>query len=264
VLGLPRSASAEQIKAAYRKEALKWHPDRHPEASREAASVRFKAISAAYQELSDDSARRDGDAARAAAGFDSQRGRARSEPFRGRGPERPSGFSQADAERLFREAFGGAASYADVLRAMEQAQRRGGLGAAAGAFEAALAAALRQSQGGTAYGRASTSTSSQVVQLPNGERVIRTTTVRVDADGSQHTTVSERSLGRASYGNEAYGSEQGAPGQAMPAGLAAAALGALSPLLARFGAVASGLLVRSLVSAMGVVLRTVLRRLFGR
>jgi preprotein translocase subunit Sec63 len=49
VLGVPRSASADDIKAAYRREALKWHPDRHPESEREAATARFKAVSEAYQ-----------------------------------------------------------------------------------------------------------------------------------------------------------------------------------------------------------------------
>lgn len=53
VLGLPRSADADQIKKAYRKLALKWHPDRHPKEGREAAEAKFKQLSEAYEVLSD-------------------------------------------------------------------------------------------------------------------------------------------------------------------------------------------------------------------
>ncbi len=53
-LGVPRGASAEDVKKAYRKLAMKWHPDRHPEGpKRVEAEQKFKHISEAYEVLSD-------------------------------------------------------------------------------------------------------------------------------------------------------------------------------------------------------------------
>jgi len=52
ILGVTKSASAEEIKKAYRKQALEWHPDRHKD-EKEAAEKRFKEVNEAYQILSD-------------------------------------------------------------------------------------------------------------------------------------------------------------------------------------------------------------------
>ena len=51
VLGVPPTASLEQIKAAYRRQAVKHHPDRNPESAK--ASAEFRRCSEAYQVLSD-------------------------------------------------------------------------------------------------------------------------------------------------------------------------------------------------------------------
>lgn len=53
VLGVAREASQDEIKKAYRKLALKWHPDRHAGDGAEEAEATFKRISEAYEVLSD-------------------------------------------------------------------------------------------------------------------------------------------------------------------------------------------------------------------
>lgn len=56
VLGLQKGASADDIKGAYRKAALKWHPDRWvsgTDAEKKTAEEKFKEASEAYSVLSD-------------------------------------------------------------------------------------------------------------------------------------------------------------------------------------------------------------------
>jgi molecular chaperone DnaJ len=52
VLGVARDASGDQIKSAYRKAAMRWHPDRNPENKQE-AEENFRQASEAYSILSD-------------------------------------------------------------------------------------------------------------------------------------------------------------------------------------------------------------------
>ena len=51
VLGIEKSASADEIKRAYRKLAGKYHPDRNP--GDKSAEEKFKEIGEAYEVLSD-------------------------------------------------------------------------------------------------------------------------------------------------------------------------------------------------------------------
>jgi molecular chaperone DnaJ len=52
VLGVARTANVDEIKSAYRKAALKWHPDRNPQNKQE-AEVKFRECTEAYSVLSD-------------------------------------------------------------------------------------------------------------------------------------------------------------------------------------------------------------------
>jgi molecular chaperone DnaJ len=111
VLGVPRDATADQIKKAYRKLARKNHPDVNP--GDRAAEERFKEISRAHDVLSDETQRKNYDEFGEDAlqgGFDPERAREyqrwQESAARGRG----GGFSGRRAEaRGFEDIFGGAA-----------------------------------------------------------------------------------------------------------------------------------------------------------
>src|SRR5271170_3707464 len=97
VLGVDRTSDTEEIKKAYRKLALKYHPDRNP--NDKAAEEKFKELGQAYEALSDPQSRAAYDQYGHAA-FDS-RARAR------------SGFHEPGD--IFREVFGNASIFEDLF-----------------------------------------------------------------------------------------------------------------------------------------------------
>jgi molecular chaperone DnaJ len=96
LLGISRGATQDEIKKAYRKNAIKYHPDKNEGDPQ--AEAKFKQISEAYEVLSDDKKRQIYDQY----GADALRGGGMG------GPGAPGGFSSMEeALRTFMGAFGG-------------------------------------------------------------------------------------------------------------------------------------------------------------
>ncbi|ORX74142.1 DnaJ-domain-containing protein, partial [Linderina pennispora] len=55
-LGIDASATQDEVRKAYRKQSLKWHPDKNPNC-REEAERKFKLLAEAYEVLSDPESR---------------------------------------------------------------------------------------------------------------------------------------------------------------------------------------------------------------
>lgn len=105
-LGVSRDASPEEIKKAYRKKALEFHPDRNP--GNPKAEAQFKLVSEAYEVLSDESRRRTYDQY----GEEGLRGSA----GMGGAGGFPGGFSSMEeALRTFMGAFGGGRGGGDSI-----------------------------------------------------------------------------------------------------------------------------------------------------
>ncbi|MEQ9146228.1 MAG: molecular chaperone DnaJ [Parvibaculaceae bacterium] len=97
LLGVDRKATADELKKAYRKLAMKYHPDKNPGDAE--AEKKFKEISEAYEVLKDDQQR---------AAYD-QYGHAAFEGGMGGGPRGPGGFNPdfgSSMSDIFDDLFG--------------------------------------------------------------------------------------------------------------------------------------------------------------
>ncbi|XP_055967687.1 dnaJ homolog subfamily B member 2 isoform X1 [Sorex fumeus] len=105
ILDVPPNASADDIKKAYRKKALQWHPDKNPD-NKEFAEKKFKEVAEAYEVLSDKHKReiydRYGREGLTGAGS----GPSRAGTDTGQGGAPAFVFSFRSPEEVFREFFG--------------------------------------------------------------------------------------------------------------------------------------------------------------
>ncbi|TMW64870.1 hypothetical protein Poli38472_009037 [Pythium oligandrum] len=113
VLNVERTATDEEIKKAYRKMAIKYHPDKNLD-NKDEAEAKFKQIGEAYSVLSDEGKRRHYD----------RFGKAGMNGAVGGGGQGGMPFQGHDAEEIFRAFFGGQDPFSMFFQ--EGMQARGG------------------------------------------------------------------------------------------------------------------------------------------
>jgi molecular chaperone DnaJ len=126
ILGVKKEATKAEIKSAYRKAALKWHPDKNQD-NKDEAETKFKEINEAYQVLSDEKKKQSYDQFGHAA-FDPSGGMG-GNPFAGGTRQGPFTYTYStsgnpfenadfgDPFEIFEQFFGGGGGFSGFSRA---------------------------------------------------------------------------------------------------------------------------------------------------
>ncbi|OQR86282.1 hypothetical protein ACHHYP_10712 [Achlya hypogyna] len=196
VLEVPETATEAEVKLAYRKLAIKWHPDKNKDPS---AEDRFKKIGEAYAVLSDPVKRQEYD-------HDRKYGRSRgtgASAYAGYGDAAYEPFTFFDARDIFQAFFGGHDPFMDPPRSSSRGSGRmrrdpfsfGGLSMmmddmfSMGGGGNVMSMSSFGGFGGGGYTSSSSSTS--MYRDHTGQTITKKTTSIQHADGRVETKVEE-------------------------------------------------------------------------
>ena len=170
ILGVSKDATPEEIRKAYKKLAIKWHPDKHVDDKKE-AEEKFKEIAGAYSVLSDPEKKREYDTGGMDFGFDD--------------------FDNLDPFAMFEDFFGkihgkhgGFGNFGFGFDDDEDDFFGGGFGFGKGF-------GFKDDFGfSNDFGGAGTSVK-KTTQIINGKKITKTETTTIDSNGNKKTVVKE-------------------------------------------------------------------------